>query len=275
MTAAARRGAAVAPILRKWCPEVYRQIIRDSRHAGLFRLWGRSANFDDNAQETIVDPAIVRAVGEIAGVPMHGRNVHAGLLHTYGYLFSLIDTPYGAKRDRWILEHLENGFGLSPKLLSDTPAEGTLLANVTWFFGQFAFRDDATRLRRLRQAVSHAAGELVEYDFTAPPVRRIVEVVRTPTTGRAVRIFTDLVAFPHPPKSSAADHTLLVYSLQNGVRSPSKLITGFSLRQEAVDELLGAIPRHGSAEVRLRYNAYLSGLYARTLRGRRRLAGGG
>src|SRR5262245_13206806 len=102
MIAAARAGEPIVPLLRRRCPEVLRQIVADARHPGLFSHWGRSANFDENAQSVIVDPAIVRAVGETAGVPARGRFVHAGLLHTYGYLFSLIETPYGAKRDRWV-----------------------------------------------------------------------------------------------------------------------------------------------------------------------------
>jgi hypothetical protein len=273
MIAAAGRSS-VTPILRKQCPGVFRQIATDSRHPELFPLWGRSANFDENAQSVIVDPAIVGAVGETAGVPMRGRFVHAGLLHTYGYLFSLIATPYGAKRDRWVLEQLENGFGLRPRLLSDVPDDGTLLANVTWFFGRIAFRGAAAQLNRLRRAVPHAAGDLFRYDFNSLAVRRIVEEARIPRGSRVVRIVTDLVSYRRPPVEATDENTLLVYSVAGGSTAPPRLVTGFPVRQAAVDELCRSVPRSGAAEIRLRYNAYLPGLYGRTVRGRRYVAAG-
>jgi hypothetical protein len=272
MIAAAGGRHPVAPILRRRCPDVYRQIVADARHPGMFRLWGRSANFDDNAQAVIVDPTIVRAIGEAAGIAVGGRFVHAGLLHTYGYLFSLIDTPYGAKRDRWILEHLENGFGLSSNLLSDAPTEGTLLANVSWFFGQIAFRGSPARFGRRGRAVPHAAGELLRYDFAKLRIRRIVEEAQVPGGNRTIRIVTDLVSYRRPPAAETAENTLLVYSLQGGATAPLRLITGFPMRQVAVDELCKTVPRSGSAEIRLRYNAYLPGLFGRTVRGRRYFA---
>src|SRR5256885_4802858 len=107
MVTAAERGLPVLSVLKKLCPHIYRQIGHDSRFPGLLSLWGRSVNVDENAGQVIVHPAILQAIGELAGVPMRGRIVHAGLQHSYGYLFSLIDTPYGAKRDRWVSTELE------------------------------------------------------------------------------------------------------------------------------------------------------------------------
>ncbi|MGC3970942.1 MAG: hypothetical protein QM775_27505 [Pirellulales bacterium] len=97
MITAAQRHESPAAVLRKRCPHVYRQMTSDAHRAAMFSLWGRSVNFDEHAGQTIVDPAIVEVVGELAGKSMRGEVVHAGLLHTYGYLFSVIDTPYGAK----------------------------------------------------------------------------------------------------------------------------------------------------------------------------------
>src|SRR5437660_421137 len=140
MQMAAENGRPVVPLLKKHCPPIHRQIVADGNTPGLLSFWGRSANVDENVGETIVHPAILQAIGQLAGVPMRGRFVHAGLQHTYGYLFSLIDTPYGAKRDRWLTTDLENGFGLDPTLLGDRPRKGTLLGNLTWFIGRIVFR---------------------------------------------------------------------------------------------------------------------------------------
>src|SRR5262245_61263712 len=116
MTKAAEQGRAVAPVLRQRCPRVYQQLLRDRHHPALFSLWGRSLNVDEVARQTIVHPAIVSAIGAVTGIPMRGRIVHAGLEHTYGYLFSLIETPYGAKRDRWTSVSMERGFGVDRTL---------------------------------------------------------------------------------------------------------------------------------------------------------------
>src|SRR5262245_58785993 len=110
MVAAADAGKSVVPVLKKRCPHVYRQIVRDSKYPGLPALWGRCVNVDENAGKTIVHPAILEAIGIVAGVPMHGPVFHAGLQHTYGYLFSTLQTPYGLKRERWLSTHMEEGF---------------------------------------------------------------------------------------------------------------------------------------------------------------------
>jgi hypothetical protein len=127
MVAAAARGRRVVPVLRRLCPHVYQQIVEDRRDPVRLACWGRSVNFDEYADEIIVRPAIVRGIGELAGIPMRGRFVHAGLQHTYGYLFGLIDTPFGPKRNRWLTTDLEKGFAVDASLWGERPKQGTLL----------------------------------------------------------------------------------------------------------------------------------------------------
>jgi hypothetical protein len=87
---------------------------------------------------------------------------------------------------------------------------------------------------------------------------------------RAVSIFTDLLAFPHPPAN--AENTLLIYSLQTGHRSPARLVTAFPVHAEMVRKILADVPSRGKVPVRLRYNAYVPGLFGRTVSGRRYFA---
>lgn len=261
MLAAAERHRSVAAALKRSAPHVYRQITRDSRHPALLAAWGKSRNVDDNVGATIVPPAIVEAIGSTAGVPMRGVNVHAGLLHTYGYLFSSLQTPYGLKRDRWLSKTLEQGFGLDTQLLSDHPGAGTLLANATWFFGHIAFRDRPAALRRFAAAAPIVAPELVRHDFRSYEVLRIVEQAEpTGTLKRPVTFVTDLIPYPNPPTAPGAESTLLVYSVQIGEKSPRKLITGFPIRTEMVRTLLDDVPERGRTQVGPRYNAYVPGL---------------
>ena len=271
MRDAAERGRAVLPVLETLCPHVCRQIRSDREHAALFSFWGRSLNFDENVGRTIVDPATLGAIGELAGVPMRGRVVHAGLQHTYGYLFSLIQTPYGLKRDRWVSEDWEVGFGLDRSLLGPRPDAGTLLANLTWFAGRVAYRGLPGPLGRLNRVAAAVSPELVGYDFDRLRVCRLEERA-TPATGRAVRIVTDLVPFPRPPAGGAED-TVLVYSTQNGPRAGLKIVTAFPVKREVVEELKAS--SSCCAEVRPRYNAHLPGFDRGGTRGVRTVSDAG
>jgi hypothetical protein len=270
MTAAAESGRSVVRVLKQMCPHIYQQIKKDRGHPGLLSLWGRCVNVDEVARQVIVHPAILQAIGELAGITMRGKVIHAGLQHTYGYLFSLLDTPYGAKRDRWVSTAMEQGFGIDLSLLGDRPAQGTLLANVTWFLGQIVFRGRPHSLRRLHQNAGAVAPELVAYDFARLPVCRIAEqVVLTSPTGREVMLITDLVHYPRLGPDPLAENTLLAYSVRIGARSPIKLITAFPVRPRVVEDIKASVPASDTVDVRLRYNAYVSGLYGRTVPGRR------
>lgn len=265
MIAAVDAGRSVLAVLRARCPFVYRQVRRDALYPGLLALWGRSVNFDDEAPEVIVHPAIARALGEQLGAPVRGRVVHAGLQHTYGYLFSLLKTPYGFKRDRWTSTGLERGLGVDLSLLGARPAAGTLLANATWLMGQIAFRGDRRALARLARQADAVAPALVTYDFSALTVTRIEERARLP--GQAcceVALVTDLLTLSRAPKGDR----WLVYSVRGGARAPLRLVTAFPVSPAGVESLRASTPP-GPAEVRLRYNAYVPGLYRRTVRGHR------
>lgn len=268
MVAAADEGHSVAAVLKQHCPEVHEQIQRDAATPRLLSFWGRCVNVDELARATIVHPAILKAIGAVAGVPMRGRFVHAGLQHTYGYLFSLIETPYGFKRDRWVSDAPERGFGMERSLLSSQPKEGTLLANLTWFLGQIVYRPDPyylSRLNRMREAV---APELLDYDYARLAVSRIVQQILLPgSRTRKVLLITDLVAFPHKPTDRTAETTLLIYTVQNGTEAPLRLITAFPVRSKEVRAMVRSMPAKRRTDVRLRYNAYVPGLYAQTMRG--------
>jgi hypothetical protein len=270
MAEAADAGRSVVTVLKRICPDIYRQIRRDRKYPGLLDLWGRSVNLDENAGQIIVHPGILQAIGELAEVPMRDRVVHAGLTHTYGYLFSLIQTPYGAKRDRWTRTDLEEGFGFDLSLLSEQPKEGTLFANVTWFLGQIAYRGCPESLRRLGENAVAPSPELINFDYCRLKVCRIAEeVVLEGKTRRKITLFTDLVPFPRPPRDRKSPKTLLIYSVQNGERSPIKLITGFPVQSEVVRGIKASVSEKKTVEVRLQYNAYLAGLYGRMISGRR------
>ena len=106
----------------------------------LLAHWGQSLNFDSNAKKIIVDHQIMNKLQAAFGVKNDNLHVHAGIIHTYGYLFSIIETPYGHKRERWIAPTLNIGFNLQNDSLVPWTSEGSLFSNVTYFAGKIAFK---------------------------------------------------------------------------------------------------------------------------------------
>ena len=109
----ANAGSAQSPTLNQVAPEIERQLTADSQSKDLIELWGKSLNFDEFAKGTIVEPTLLDAIFVAAKAPARNdKVVHAGTEHTYGYLFSLLKTPFGYKRARWVAPDFNDGFGL-------------------------------------------------------------------------------------------------------------------------------------------------------------------
>lgn len=104
-------------------PSLHKQIVESGRCKSLLELWGQSRNVDDNTGERIVDDVILKMIGELTGVSMIHPVVHAGIEHTYGYLLSNVETPYGKKRERWTDELLEAAWGCRCRHLLQSPIE--------------------------------------------------------------------------------------------------------------------------------------------------------
>lgn len=249
--AARRSPAAGEKKLRSLCGSVASQIETDARRRGPLSFWGRSVNCDEITKTDIVDPAVIAVLGRIAGKTLSSTTPHAGLQHTYGYLFSVIQTPYGMKRDRWTETGLEAALDIPPDSLGPQPSSGTLLTNATWLAGRIAFRRHRREQSRLAAWLrDKATPELVAKDFETLPHQRITESVRDRRTG-TWQLQTDLVCVQDPA------HWLLVYSLRNSARDVHQLITLFPVtdanRRELIDRT--ATPRR--TDIRLRFNAWL------------------
>lgn len=259
--------------LEDQCSWLCRQIVRDAATSGLFDLWNSSSNFDELAGVAIVETGVLAAIGELAGMPVHGPVVHAGLQHTYGYLLSTIVTPYGYKRDRWVSSQIEQGFGLPADVLGPNPATGTLLSNATLFAGQVAFRGDEQATRRLRRIAPSAAEPIRKLGVTQFEHRRIVETLSLRDTAgrfRAVRIRTDLVPYPCEV-AGCVENCLLVYSIEDSSRPGPRLTTLFPASPVFVAEITHPDRFGPAVEIRTRFNAYVPGLAGQTLVGRRSL----
>lgn len=224
--------AGLAQLLRARAPELVVQIEADARQPELMGAWGLSANRDPSQPElAITHPAILSAIGILAGgVDMGGEAVHAGLMHTYGYLLSNLETPFGFKHERYTEGSIAKALGLEPHdLLSPSPPRGTLLSNLTEVVHQVTAPESGLAVDRF---IEHAPAS----DLT---------------------IQTDLVAFPNPDEVKGTH--LLIYSLRLG-EAPRRRITAFPaepwVRGKLIDRAKNASGRDDTP-IRLRYNARL------------------
>jgi hypothetical protein len=262
------RAATADPhsVLAREAPGIVGELQRDARAPAMLAVWGAALNYNQQAggysADPIVAPAIVDELIALAGAtPRHERVVHAGVQHTYGYLFSVLPTPFGFKRARWVQPSINDGFGLPAGTIGPTPPAGTLLANVTWLTGAIAFANEP------ELAAAHSAPALVSpavqaLDVHALHVKRLTETVDV--AGRSVELRTDFVDLPHPTDMA----TLLIYSVRDG--GASRLITAFPITADARDKYESA-PVGDNVPVTTQYNAWIDGLTGNKLPGHRAL----
>lgn len=199
--------------------------------------------------------------------------VHAGLEHTYGYLFSVLRTSFGYKRARWVEGEIARGFGLAEGLLSPRPSEGTLFANVTYFAGRIAFRDEPSKIALLKRSAAGLPKALRDFPFgRLKPVRLDESVSAKDGTGdvRTVSLRTDLVPFLASAAPGKSSH-LLIYSIKDPSRGGSALITAFPVAASFVEMVLKPEDLGDGRPVKSRYNAYVEGVSGKTLTGARKV----
>lgn len=258
IAAATHDPARAVELFHELCPSVVGQIRTDAKRKGPFSFWGRSSNIDELANETIVAPEIIDLIAKVADRKISPLTPHAGLQHTYGYLFSLIETPYGMKRDRWIESNLESAFGLQSSTLGPDPEDGTLLANATWLSGKIAFRAKPDHLLRLESYLGGKySSDLGTVRFDTLPQTRIIEKIgsRKRQNRKAWSLQTDLVPFPNDDGTS-----LLVYSVVEEYSNNHVLITLFPVDQAAHQELLSRAQTKQRTDIRTRFNTHIPAL---------------
>ncbi len=262
----------------KAAPELVKQIRQDST-SPLRSLWGESINYDELAKGVILSSEILHKLETLFGVPQSpsrtydlDRSIaHAGLEHTYGYLFSLLKTSFGYKRARWVQGEIEKGFGLKAGLLSPRTSEGTLFSNASVFFGKIAFRKSPKENAFLEKSAGGAAQSIQSFNVGALRTTRIEEVIEieTPTVGkRKVLLRTDLTPFT---KGAKEEGWLLIYSVVDPEIGGARLITAFPIKADFALNLLKPENFGFRKELTTRYNGYIRGLSGKNLPGNRAL----
>ncbi len=244
----------LAPVFASYTPGILKQLDADRANTAALSLWGESINYDEFAKGIIVRDEILGFLSKRLGVARpRGRIVHAGMEHTYGYLFSLLPTKFGFKRARWVRPDIEDGLGLPRGSAGPAPSEGTLLSNVTCLAGAIALADDKKASALLKRAKPFCAAALRNY---SPAGRlRLTEEAVLPG-GRKVALHTDFVPFL---KKAGGNTHLLVYSVYDSAAKRAFLVTAFPVDEEFVERTVSPSGLGEGKAVQTRYNAHVEG----------------
>ena len=256
---------SILDVVKASKPKLYNQIVSDSLDHSLVTFWGKSLNFDSGAKKKILDDKVMSDLQSQFDVHNDNRVVHAGIAHSYGYLFSILNTPYGFKRKRWIDPTLNFAFSLKNQSLSPESLEGGLLSNLTYFIGRIAFKtkDDQNKLSFLK----NVSPEILSFDYKMfSPVVLEEQIVKNKKITEILR--TTLVKLPQKRANEENDF-LLIYSIFNPELRKELLITAFPIKNDAYNSITSTKQLGTNQPIVLRYNAYLDGLEGEKLSGNR------
>lgn len=105
--------------------------IEADRDAGRFALWGASTAIDENVGAPVIGRLLFDELHRRAGLTATWPIGNAGLVHCYGYLLSLVPTPYGLKRERWLGAGLARAYGVPDDAFVPWSGTRTLLTRAT------------------------------------------------------------------------------------------------------------------------------------------------
>jgi hypothetical protein len=276
--------ARIQSKLGKLLPNLHDAIVSSQRIGGrdlrYIDLWGRSSNYDVSqlnlaTPKPTVDEPILDAFNDLAGLgdarhgdlgTVRGAITFAGIEHTYGYLFSLLPTPFGFKRARWVRDDLEAGFGFSRGTLGPLPKAGSLFANVTYFSGKIAFRSDLDKreLAAIEEGGDAVSQELRSFDFqTLTPVR-VEETVNVPardgSPGHTVVLQTDFVSFTVRRTAPDGNTNLLLYSIRDLGERRTRLISAFPVNDATRSGALAQEKLGDDKALTTQFNAFVDAI---------------
>ncbi len=245
-------------------PHLFNQIEADSKETALLAFWGKSLNFDSGAKKQILSDAIVSDLHKKFGITHDNKIVHAGITHTYGYLFSVLETPYGYKRKRWIEPTLNYGFAFLGNSLSPETMQGSLLSNITYFVGKIAFKQESQQ--KALDQLRNVSLEVKNFDYSKLNITYLEEEIdHSPVTLK-----TALVKLPFK-KAEEENDALLIYSVWNELEKKEVLITAFPIKKDAFAKIVDPAFLGKNQKILVRYNAFIEGPMDQKLTGTRKI----
>lgn len=235
---------------------IYSQLMQIKNDDVLISMWGQSQNFDAGAKQIILSEKIIGDLQANFNIKNDNQIVHAGVMHTYGYLFSTLNTPYGFKRWRWTIPTFTEGMGLVEKSISPHPKAGTLLSNLTYFAGKIAFKSKS-RKEELEQ-LKNVSPEIKNFSYQNLQITTLEEQITNSKKFNFLLRTNFVKIINKVTKNHHEDNDyLLIYSIVEPDNKLEKLITVFPIKKDAfikaTDELLLGTDR----PIVVRYNAYI------------------
>ena len=234
-------------------PNLLSQINQDSKDPYLLMFWGKSYNIDASNNKIIVDEGLLKELHQKFNFFTTNTQAHAGIIHTYGYLFSLLDTPYGFKRKRWIDQSLNSAFSFEKLSLSPDAIEGGLLSNLTYFIGMITLKNK-TNLQLLK----NVSQEVQRFNYDGLKKYRLEEKTKD------VIIKTTFVSFPQNTAQEDKSY-LLIYTIFDLTLDKEYLITAFPINQKTFLNAQDKKYLGKNKNISLRYNAALDHFVQGTL----------
>ena len=208
------------------------------------RHWTDSTIFDELAKEMILHPKVMDALHIPHEATGGVERASAGIMHTYGYLFSQVKTAYGLKGKRWIESRLDERLGLPAGAFGPLPARGEFTSNVT---------------AALMSLIGHPV-TLPEAAKDVPAGRALgrldQEVAwRTPAGQKiSMTVSTHLVALRPLAGLETKDVALLIYEVKQDGRH--RLVTAFPI-EEAFAGSIAAVKASETPEFKPRFNLFI------------------
>lgn len=192
--------------------------------------WTSCTVFDELAKAEILPEKAMKGLGirrEVTGGVAHSP---AGVMHTYGYLFSQLKTAYGLKGKRWIESRLDERLGLPAGTFSPLTADGEFASNIT---------STLLQLIGIAEKVPHAAKLKPATKALGHTEQRVTW--KTPA-GKTVQasVFTHLVPLAPLQGFETADNYLLIYEVLRDSRH--RFTTAFPIGQGFADGIMGTKP---------------------------------
>lgn len=258
------KNESLLEVLKKENAHLFNQIERDAQDSKLLSFWGKSLNVDSGTRKQIIRDDIIMDLHQKFHLTTDKTIVHAGITHTYGYLFSVLDTPYGFKRKRWIEPTLNYAFAFVGNSLSPETLQGTLLSNLTYFAGKIAFKQSADKASL--EQLKNVSEEVRHFDYSKLPLVTLEEAI----THSPIVLRTTLVKLPFK-REGEENEALLIYSVFNEAQKSEQLITAFPIKRDAYSKITEGVDARNGQSIAVRYNAYVEGLMDQKLTGTRKI----
>lgn len=181
------------------------------------KSWTDCTVFDELAKADILEEKAMKGLGirrETTGGVVHAP---AGVMHTYGYLFSQLQTSFGLKGKRWIESRIDERLGFPAGTFGPLPPGGEFTSNLTSVLLQLAGKTSSKAAGRVEQNVTWKT-----------------------KSGKTVKatVFTVLVPLAPLPGLETTDEFLLIYGMTRGGRA--RLTTAFPIAKGFADSIMAA-----------------------------------